>query len=159
MNDHPSDLHPAAPGREPRERQCGRDHQRYMVRWEFDPEPDALALVRAALRYRLAEWGITGDDAHGALLVAGELVTNAVEHATSRVDVTVTCSSRSTLRISVRDDSSELPRLRRPGLTTARGRGLQIVAAVAERWGCAPDATGKTVWAEVAPGTAWLGSS
>lgn len=133
-----------------------QDRAPQVVRWDFAPDLEVLPLVRAALRHRLAEWGITEDDGHGALLVASELVINAVEHAGGRLDLTV-ARTGTALRIAVHDDGADAPRLGPPHPTTGRGNGLRIVDAIATHWGSTPDVVGKTVWAEVVPGGAWLG--
>ncbi|AEV83623.1 hypothetical protein ACWT_2818 [Actinoplanes sp. SE50] len=80
-------------------------------------------------------------------LVAGELVTNAVDHARTMADLRFTLSRRY-LMIAVRDGSAEPPRCD-PGTTTdpAAPRGLMLVEAVSHRWGHLPTDGGKVVWA------------
>lgn len=128
------------------------------VRWELDSDREAPGMVRTALRDRLAEWDLVGDDVQGALLVATELVTNAVEHAGTRLDVLVTYDG-AVLQIAVEDGRAAPPRLRQVDHGAPRGRGLRIVDAIATSWGTVPHTTGKTVWAQVVPDTAWLARS
>jgi hypothetical protein len=91
-----------------------------------------------------------------AALCAAELATNAVLHARGRFFLTVRPAGPG-LRIDVLDSSpSHLP-LPTPtegsalDLTTfgTSGRGLQIVAALADRWGIFTTEDAKTVWVEV----------
>jgi hypothetical protein len=87
------------------------------------------------------------------MLLAGELVTNAIVHtATASVGLVVCwwtrpCASRSTTRAR----SSHADRL--AGWDAERGRGLGLMAALATRWGVAADRhrDGKAVWFEVHP--------
>lgn len=58
------------------------------------------------------------------------------------------------LRVEVRDAASGMVRAGSPALDgddePEDGRGLQIVAALADDWGVTPRVIGKTVWAELA---------
>ena len=82
-------------------------------------------------------------------LLTSELVTNAVVHAGSDVDVVVRLTGASA-RVEV-TDRSELALLPRPsGLDDDSGRGLALVQALARRWGTRRQpGGGKTVWFEV----------
>ncbi|MFI6722931.1 ATP-binding protein [Streptomyces atratus] len=89
---------------------------------------------------------------HAALLVS-ELATNALLHGAVqcrlfRVHLTLTAT---TLRIEVSDARGErLPGLREAGDDECYGRGLVIVARLADHWGVEPRTVGKTVFAELA---------
>jgi anti-sigma regulatory factor (Ser/Thr protein kinase) len=89
--------------------------------------------------------------AQDALLVVSELVTNAVRH-TSGACTLAAWSGAHSLRIEVRDSSTELPRFSAtpPGPMEVGGRGLHIVDTLATRWGVRSASNGKTVWAEIA---------
>ncbi|WP_377270933.1 ATP-binding protein [Peterkaempfera sp. SMS 1(5)a] len=90
--------------------------------------------------------------------VVGELVANAVRHA--RVpqgrEICVRFEIEpGQLRIEVSDaDADGLPRRRDADGEAESGRGLALLDALAEAWGCEPRAcgVGKTVWATLAPG-------
>jgi anti-anti-sigma regulatory factor len=80
-------------------------------------------------------------------VVAGELVTNAVVHAQTMVDLRIS-RGRRYLIIAVRDGSTEPPVLTRTPLPDATGgRGLVLVEAMAWRWGTLLMDDGKVVWA------------
>lgn len=83
-----------------------------------------------------------------AEIIASELVTNAVRHAGTTVDLRITRRERE-LRISVQDRNPEPARLQTPSESDDHGRGLLIVDSVAHRWGCEPVTGGKVVWAAV----------
>ncbi|MEV4583346.1 ATP-binding protein [Nonomuraea jabiensis] len=62
-----------------------------------------------------------------------------------------------TLICEVADGSQTTPRIRRAAETDEGGRGLQLVAALSQRWGTRFTADGKCIWAEQAlpaPGAA-----
>lgn len=89
--------------------------------------------------------------------VAAELVGNAVRHATPlpggviRVAwlVRLTADTQ-TVEIRVTDGGAGTePRMRRPDSDSTDGRGLSIVAALAEHWGFEPDGLGQSVWARI----------
>ncbi|MFJ9840087.1 ATP-binding protein [Kitasatospora sp. NPDC101155] len=88
------------------------------------------------------------------LVVATELVTNAVLHGTPvghliylAMDVDPT-----RFRIEVHDARGDhLPAIFAPGLDGETGRGLRLVDSLTKRWGCCPRRpVGKIVWGEVA---------
>jgi anti-sigma regulatory factor (Ser/Thr protein kinase) len=83
-----------------------------------------------------------------ARLVVSELASNAVIHAGTPFAVSIRYTG-SAVRISVRDESATRPVLRNGGPASLSGRGLRLVAAMAEAWGTDGGPDGKTVWAEL----------
>ena len=85
-----------------------------------------------------------------ATVVISELVSNAVEHAGTDLDVKVTLRGRY-LHLSVHDGSPLPPVpvavIENGPLVAVRGRGLHLVAGYATAWGSTPVSGGKTVWA------------
>ena len=83
-----------------------------------------------------------------AALVVAELANNAVVHAGSEFGVTLVLSG-DVLRISV-DDALPLGAPHGSRWLPARpDHGLGVVAAMSDRWGVEPVASGKAVWAEL----------
>jgi anti-sigma regulatory factor (Ser/Thr protein kinase) len=81
-------------------------------------------------------------------ILASELVTNAVLHARTAFFLKVEQVNDS-IRVTVTDQSLELPVLKNHGAMSATGRGLHLVDSLADRWGFEPLPDGKAVWFEI----------
>ena len=109
----------------------------------------AGAAGRQLVREACAEWLLPQDICETAELVATELVSNAVEHAHSSSRLTVTYTG-ALFRVSVRDYwPASLPRPRPIDIGASRGRGLHLVAALAQTWHVDQHPNGKTIWANL----------
>jgi anti-sigma regulatory factor (Ser/Thr protein kinase) len=116
-------------------------------------DPTSAALVRRSIANDLAGNGIDDDSIDDVVLVASELVGNAVIHAPARLDsgLNVTWEVEpDAVVVRVLDGSPDLPRQRSTNDNETGGRGLTIVAALAADWGVRRNARGKQVWARVA---------
>jgi serine/threonine-protein kinase RsbW len=104
------------------------------------------------LRKNLVDWGLARVE-NTAALVLSELLTNAVRHACAspgREIETRFVVLGDRLRIEVHDAADERPIARASGISKGGGRGIFLVAALADAWDVAPrDGVGKVVWAEV----------
>jgi len=115
---------------------------------------DHDALTPRAARRFVSE-ALTGwDDGEGDLtdtvtLLVSELVTNAVVHAGSDVEVMVRLTPTAA-RIEVTDASTDGVAPRDATAEEDSGRGLALVGNLARRWGVRPaPGGGKTVWFEI----------
>ncbi|HEY8626614.1 MAG TPA: ATP-binding protein [Solirubrobacteraceae bacterium] len=121
-----------------------------LLRRRLPCDSSAPRLARHAL-HPLAAIEPVRDD---ALLVASELVSNAVRHSgcapADEVEVEVELTPEGVL-IAVTDPgrSGSAPAPRPEGAVRGGGLGLRIVEAVARRWG-AERREGMRVWAEIA---------
>ncbi len=86
--------------------------------------------------------------AERARLLVSELVTNAVLHAGTPLDVVVRLRT-DRLRVEVRDGSSRLPERKHYAVSASTGRGLLLVEALATAWGTEEAGDGKVVWFEL----------
>jgi anti-sigma regulatory factor (Ser/Thr protein kinase) len=81
----------------------------------------------------------------GAQLLISELVTNAVLHGDPPVFVELQITPLF-LRLAVADQGGRAPALHEATASDGHGRGLQIVAHVADDWGVEWHDRGKSVW-------------
>ncbi|WP_254395527.1 SpoIIE family protein phosphatase [Streptomyces sp. AC512_CC834] len=116
-----------------------------VAEWDVPSDPAAVAEVRSQVTRRLAEWGLD-ELAFTTELILSELVTNAIRYGGETVHVRV-LRDRS-LICEVFDSSSTSPHLRYAAMTDEGGRGLFLVAQLAERWGTRYTPAGKVIWAE-----------
>jgi anti-sigma regulatory factor (Ser/Thr protein kinase) len=86
-------------------------------------------------------------------LVTSELVTNAVIHAMTELEIRVTLDGPSVL-LEVFDGASEPPWRPLPAAFDTGGRGLMLVDALVDEWGVNDLAAGmgKRVWARAGDG-------
>ncbi|MFF4014247.1 SpoIIE family protein phosphatase [Streptomyces sp. NPDC001843] len=132
--------------------------ERAAVRATLPSSPLAAGSARALLRAALAEWTGLGlapspQLADDAVVVVSELVTNAVVHAGTDVELICRLEESGALVIeacdhhpsrALRQDGTETPYG-----TPEYGRGLRLVATLAEAWGVTYRTGAKTVWARL----------
>lgn len=81
-------------------------------------------------------------------MIVSELVSNAVQHARRPcIRVAIDHPGAARVRIGVIDFSKVPPSLQEPGADEESGRGLALVAQLAEDWGTDVLPCGKRVWA------------
>jgi two-component sensor histidine kinase len=118
----------------------------------------SAARVRQAMLADLASRSIGDDSADEVVLVASELVGNAIRHTPTSSSGELTVSwqlGRRAVTVQVSDASRTGPVPRHAADDEPGGRGLAIVDALAEDWGYDAHSSGKHVWARVpvrAPG-------
>lgn len=124
-----------------------------VVRLRLPPSHVSPSVARNLVGGACQAWNL-GALLHPGRAVLSELVANAVEHARSEMEVSI--SRRGTaLHLAVRDRSPLLPRIIDPepvdpGLPlNERGHGLRVVHADSVAWGAMPSVGGKVVWATV----------
>jgi len=118
--------------------------------WDLPADPAIVPDTRRQVARRLTGWGLD-DVAFVTELVVSELVTNAIRHAKTPIQLRLIRDR--TLICEVSDGSSTAPHLRRACPFDEGGRGLLLVSQLAQRWGCRQTPHGKVIWAEqVLPG-------
>ncbi|MDX3529973.1 SpoIIE family protein phosphatase [Streptomyces sp. ID05-39B] len=116
----------------------------------FEPVGRSVATARAFVRDTLQGWGFA-DIIDDAVVLTSELVTNAVVHAGTHADL-LCLRHEDGVRIEVADRYPEREIPLQGSLATMGspdregGRGLQLCAAIAARWGVDYTPTHKTVW-------------
>ncbi|MCL3991933.1 SpoIIE family protein phosphatase [Streptomyces lavenduligriseus] len=116
----------------------------------FEPVGRSVATARSFVRDTLQGWGFA-DIVDDAVVLTSELVTNAVVHAGTHADV-LCLRTEDGVRIEVSDryPEREVP-LQSAAVSMGSpdregGRGLQLCAALATRWGVDYTPTHKNVW-------------
>ncbi|MGW1795828.1 SpoIIE family protein phosphatase [Streptomyces sp. NPDC001984] len=116
----------------------------------FEPVGRSVATARSFVRDTLQGWGFA-DIVDDAVVLTSELVTNAVVHAGTHADV-LCLRTEDGVRIEVADryPEREVPLQGSPvnmgSPDREGGRGLQLCAALAGRWGVEYTPTHKNVW-------------
>lgn len=112
----------------------------------------SAALVRHQLARDLATYDLPAETIDDAVLVASELVGNAIRHTAVSEAGTLEVSwnvDGSGVQVSVGDASGKPPVARVGRTDEPDGRGLRIVDALADDWGVERAGTGKRVWAHI----------
>ncbi len=113
--------------------------------WQIPADPAAVSEARQWATRQLTAWGLD-DLLFPTELIVSELVTNAIRYG--RPPAELRLIRHNVLVCEVTDSSSTQPRLRRARTTDEGGRGLFLVAQLAERWGCRHGRNRKTIWSE-----------
>ncbi|MHB9849060.1 SpoIIE family protein phosphatase [Streptomyces krungchingensis] len=115
--------------------------------WELpSDDPAIVAQTRQSTRNQLTVWGLE-EATFTTELVVSELVTNAIRYGQLPIRLRLILD-RGNLICEVSDGSSTAPHLRRARTFDEGGRGLLLVAQLAQRWGTRHAREGKTIWAE-----------
>jgi anti-sigma regulatory factor (Ser/Thr protein kinase) len=120
-----------------------------LLTMSMSPHAEGPSLARRFVAHALALVGLEEDEPDAALVVS-ELVGNACRYAREQVTVRVELEAGDGLRIEIEDDGPGMPFLTPAEPVDAAGRGLQIVATIADRWGTTRTEGGKFVWVELA---------
>jgi signal transduction histidine kinase/DNA-binding response OmpR family regulator len=112
----------------------------------IEDDDSAVSLARSFARRTLAAWSVAQDLADDVILCTSELVTNAIRYGRPPLSLRLRRAG-SQVVLEVHDAATFLPRRLRPTLDDEHGRGLQLVSALAARYGARPTMDGKSVWA------------
>jgi anti-sigma regulatory factor (Ser/Thr protein kinase) len=108
--------------------------------------PEAAPIARAAARRQVEAWGMDEETAFTTELIVSELVGNAVRYGAPPLQLRLIFERMLTCEVS--DTATSAPQVKHARTIDETGRGLFIVASVAEQWGTRYRTQGKTVWAE-----------
>jgi anti-sigma regulatory factor (Ser/Thr protein kinase) len=114
--------------------------------WELDCEETSVRQARHLIRDPLKRWGLEDLQPVTELLVS-ELVTNAIRYAKGDISLRLVREPESVV-CEVHDSSPALPRVLQVDKDAENGRGLHVVAQLANRWGARRTHSGKVVWCE-----------
>lgn len=115
-------------------------------------DPDQVGITRRIVRATL-EYHDLGGYADDAEIIASELVTNAIQHASTgnpenKIGVTLMRAwAGKAVSVIVTDSSRISPVKRETTNGSEHGRGLQLVESLSIRWGWTYERDGKAVYA------------
>ncbi len=123
---------------------------------DVDAHPSAVGETRRHLRRTLLAWGVDEDVVDTAVLCLSEVVTNAIVHTGAGAELRATLD-QGLLTVTVRDrgrhagdrpldPTGDRDPADEPDPLRVHGRGLQVLDALADRWGSELDQVGTTVW-------------
>ena len=115
--------------------------------WRFPASPEAARRARHLVDSTVSEWALH-DVRDAAVLAAAELAANAVLHAEGDFTVSLARLPGRRVRLLVGDTEAERVAPTETPTLAVNGRGLSIVEALADDWGCDLQDGGKVVWAE-----------
>jgi len=134
------------------------------AQWTFSAEPGAVRKARHVVHETLSGWTIPHTTHDLAILLVSELMTNALLYASGPIGLRMallpvvpraagpeacTATVGAALLVEVSDPVPDAPTRRQAGPEDEGGRGLQLVACSALRWGTRRGGAGKTVWFEL----------
>ncbi|MFC9913082.1 ATP-binding protein [Streptomyces sp. NPDC127197] len=122
----------------------------HQIRFPVPGTPAAARSARQQLANGIRAWDASFDQEllETAELVAAELLANAVRHGGHGPISAGARLNDERLLIEVTDASSKVPRAGLPDAEEEGGRGVFLVAALADRHGIDPLPSGKRCWAE-----------
>jgi len=120
-----------------------------LVALEVVLPPDTETPRRARSVVRAALDGQADGLTDLVLLLVSEVVTNAILHARSEIQLRVGWNGEA-VRVEVVDQSPVRPQKRVFSQMATTGRGMQLVDQVATTWGSDSAGDGKVVWFELA---------
>ena len=122
-----------------------RPTELYQRRVRLTRKPAAAAEARSQVRVAIRDWKIPVDP-DIALLLASDLVTNAIMHGAGETLTLAIRCSRGYLRIDVCDQSRALPLGTDGPADMDAGRLLVLVAALSTDWGSFRTPAGKAMY-------------
>ncbi|MFI8828800.1 ATP-binding protein [Streptomyces sp. NPDC053431] len=106
----------------------------------FLPAPERVSGIRQSAAIFLRTSGVPDQTVDDVVLLVSELVTNAVTHGRGEVSLRA-LAANGRVAITVSTESKERAVVREAGLEDESGRGMFLVAALADTWGIASGMT------------------
>ena len=109
--------------------------------------PLSVRQARNVFQSNADRLGLSLEARDAGSLAVSEIVTNAIRYGSGPIELRTVLGSTS-IRVEVSDRGPEMPVSREAEPEAVGGRGLGIINAVAQAWGCDRHAHdgGKTVW-------------
>ncbi|WP_325065094.1 ATP-binding protein [Streptomyces apocyni] len=129
-------------------------NQEREVEWRLSRHARSVGLARALLREQARSWKLSDEVTDTAEFLLSELLTNAYRHGAvpKGREIWARCALEDDrIRMEVSDANLTLPEPQEAAPDDTSGRGLALVAALADAWAAEPRVCGigKTVWFEL----------
>ncbi len=113
----------------------------------LEMSPQSVRQARNFFRSSADRLGVSAEVREAGSLAVSEIVTKAVRYGAGPIELR-TMLERLSIRVEVSDRGAAMPVATSAELDMTGGRGLGIIDAVAQAWGCDRhrDGGGKTVW-------------
>ena len=115
----------------------------HVADWDIEPDVAQVPYARRCAVEQLESWGLE-EAAFVTELIVSELVTNAIKYGEPPIKLRLIRDT--SLICEVSDASDTTPHLRRARAFDEGGRGLMLVAQLAQGWGTRHTTNGKTIW-------------
>ncbi|KPI25016.1 putative anti-sigma regulatory factor, serine/threonine protein kinase [Actinobacteria bacterium OV320] len=109
----------------------------------FTPDKARVGRMRRITAAHLRLWKVSGPSAENIVLAVSELVANAIEHGYGDIELTVLYACGE-VRVEVKDGNPAPAKLTIADDEDVSGRGLFLVAVLAQDWGVGGD--GRSTW-------------
>ncbi|MEU1848000.1 ATP-binding protein [Streptomyces sp. NPDC019990] len=124
------------------------------IEWRLPRHARSVGRARALFREQAASWGLPQDVTDTAELLLSELMANAYRHAKVPAgrEIWARCAvTANRVRVTVTDANDMSPKPGKASPDDESGRGLALVAALADEWGAERRecGVGKEVWFEL----------
>ncbi|MEV1005937.1 ATP-binding protein [Streptomyces sp. NPDC049881] len=122
------------------------EERRHAFAWDLLAQARGIETWRRTLALVLRDWGASGPAVELACLGVSELLANVVRHVDDpRCRLAVVLDGE-LVGVLVHDRSTRLPVVVEPAWDAESGRGLWMLRAMAEEFGCETVHQGKAVW-------------
>ena len=113
----------------------------------LEMSPQSVRQARNFFRSSVDRLGVSAEVRDAGSLAVSEIVTNAILYGAGPIELR-TMLDHSSIRVEVSDRGAEMPVATTAAPDRTGGRGLGIIDAVAQAWGCDRhrNDAGKTVW-------------
>ena len=113
----------------------------------FEMSPQSVRQARNFFRSSADRLGVSVEAREAGSLAVSEIVTNAVRYGAGPIELR-TMLEHSSIRVEISDRGTAMPVATTAEPNMTGGRGLGIIDAVSQAWGCDRhrDDGGKTVW-------------
>ncbi|MFI7273259.1 ATP-binding protein [Streptomyces sp. NPDC049879] len=125
------------------------EEQHYAYAWDLLASARGIETWRWTLALVLRSWGASEAAVEVARMGLSELLANVVRHVDDPRCRLSAVLDGARVRVLVEDRSPCVPKFAEPAWDAESGRGLWMLSAMCQDFGCEPETGGKTMWFSV----------